>query len=360
MLTIKSFKPSTNTILYSPIPTSLMFEPINLCNAKCFSCPYTEYSTDKTFTSQKMSVEQITQLIDNWGSLLRKYNIKPWSVAVLPWRYSDPLVNPHLETVLQLADKHKIMVSLTTNAISFGKRQCDLLQKYIHTVDKKIFVSVIGFTEQEVWDQMKVRRQKTFQSLEFVRDNYPELSMMLDIAVKNKNNKPAPDSTLEEYKKRTLSKKAKSKTNWMYNRAGTGDGHWTRPVGWKSSPTSFVNGCGLTPGKILNRLDIMVSGRAALCCDMPFDRNFPIEQTNYGNVFEIGIEGVWANLTKEHQLIYDQEFSENKLKLICNNCDRAGIKFADQKKPFQGWNIGKTINRQNKYKNRYFKHEAIE
>ena len=83
-------------------------------------------------------------------------------------------------------------------------------------------------------------------------------------------------------------------------------------------------------------------------------------ETNYGNVFEIGIEGVWANLTKEHQLIYDQEFSENKLKLICNNCDRAGIKFADQKKPFQGWNIGKTINRQNKYKNRYFKHKIIQ
>ena len=82
MLTIKSFKPSANLEipLYSPIPISIAFEPINLCNAKCFCCPYTEYSEDKTFTSQKMSVEQITQLMDNWGRLLKKHNMKPWTV----------------------------------------------------------------------------------------------------------------------------------------------------------------------------------------------------------------------------------------------------------------------------------------
>ena len=58
----------------------------------------------------------------------------------MPWRYSDPLVNPHLGLVLELADKHQLNVSLTTNAVSFGKRQCDLLQKYVHTLTK-IFVS---------------------------------------------------------------------------------------------------------------------------------------------------------------------------------------------------------------------------
>jgi len=316
----------TSQLLYSPIPTSLMFEPINLCNAKCFSCPYTEYSMDKTFTSQKMSVEQTTQLMDDWASLLKKYNIKPWSVSVCPYRYSDPLVNPHLETILQLADKHKIRVSLTTNAISFGERQCNLLQKYIHTLDGKIFVSVIGYTEEEVWDQMKVRRKKTFQSLEFVMNNYPDISKMLRIAIKNKNNKRATESILEKYRSRTLNpQEVKSKTNWLYNRAGTGDGDWTKPVNWKSSPTNFVNGCGLSVGKILTRLEIMVSGRAALCCDVSFDRNFPEEKMDYGNVFEIGVAGVWANLTREHQLIYDQEFSKEKLKLICNDCDRCRV-----------------------------------
>jgi organic radical activating enzyme len=336
-------------LLYSPIPISLAFEPINLCNARCFCCPYTEYSGDKTFTSQKMSVEQITQLIEDWAGLLKKHNIKPWSVSVIPWRYSDPLLNPHLDTVLQLADKHKINVSLTTNAISFGKRQCDSLQKYIHTLTK-IFVSVIGFTEKEVWDQMKVNRKKMFQSLEFVRDNYPDLSKMLDLSVKNKDQSAmVPIETLQEYRKRVL-KPGRVRANrlyWMSNRLGKGDDVWTKPIKWKPSPNSFVNGCGLTPGKILNRLELMVSGRAALCCDMSYDRNFPVEKVDYGNVFEIGIEGVWANLTKEHQLIYDQKFSEKKLKLICNNCDRSGINS-------MGWTLDDTISRQKKVQQKFY------
>ena len=355
MLTINGSKPSTNTIVYSPIPFSIAFEPINLCNAKCFCCPYTEYSDDKTFTSQKMSVEQITQLMDDWGRLLKKHNVKPWTVSILPWRYSDPLVNPHLDTVLQLADKHKIKVSLTTNAISFGKRQCDLLQKYIHTLTK-MFVSVIGFTEEEVWDQMKIKRKKMFQSLEFVRDNYPDLSKKLDLSVKNKKQGVlVPSGTLQEYRKRVLSPGVvrPNRMYWMSNRLGKGDDVWTKPVKWAPSPKSFVNGCGLTPGKILNRLEIMVSGRAALCCDMSYDRNFPIEQTNYGNVFDIGIEGVWANLTKEHQLIFDQKFSEEKTKLICNNCDRAGINS-------MGWKLKDTISRQKKLRNRLFNNQHIQ
>jgi len=187
-------------LLYSPIPLCLAIEPINLCNAQCFCCPYTEFAMDKTFTKEKMSKEQITQLIEDWASLLKKHNIRPWDAAILPWRYSDPLLNPNLETVLQLADKHKITISLTTNAISFGKRQCDILQKYIHTLTK-MYISVIGFTEQEIWEQMKVKRDKVFQSLEFVRDNYPAISKLMKIAIKNRSQRVPSDSTVQEIEK---------------------------------------------------------------------------------------------------------------------------------------------------------------
>ena len=34
---------------YSPVPLALAFEPINLCNARCFCCPYTEFADDKSF-----------------------------------------------------------------------------------------------------------------------------------------------------------------------------------------------------------------------------------------------------------------------------------------------------------------------
>ena len=61
---------------YSPVPLALAFEPINLCNARCFCCPYTEFADDKSFITQKMSKEQIKVLIEDWVSELDKYNIK--------------------------------------------------------------------------------------------------------------------------------------------------------------------------------------------------------------------------------------------------------------------------------------------
>lgn len=302
--------------MISPIPTAIAFEPINLCNAKCFCCPYTEYSKDKSYTSQKMSVEQITELMNDFGRITKKYNLPEWSTTVMPWRYSDPLVNPNLRTVFSLANKHKIRVNLTTNAVSFVKRQCDIIQRYIHCMSDPIFVSIIGYTEEEVWDQMKLRKQKVIKSLIYLRDNYPQISKLLKVTLKNKNQTKRPSQELIKYYQSLVLGFVKPKTNWMSNRLGKGDGVWMQKFNWKLSPNQFVKGCRLTPDKILNRLELLVNGNAVLCCE------FTYHQRDYGNVFDIGIEGVWKNLTKEHELIYDTQWSEKKKELICNDCSR--------------------------------------
>lgn len=330
-------------LYYSPVPTSLAFEPINLCNAKCFCCPYTEFASDKNFTSQKMSKEQITTLIEDYANELAKHGVKPGKGILLPWRYSDPLVNPNLRLVLELADKHDLKVALTTNAISFGKRQCDALQEFKHVIGSKIWISVIGFTEEEVKEQMQLSKARQLKSLEFVKKYYPDLSRKQEIAIKNRDQgAPVPGKTIEEYQSRTLGR-AKPKRNWISNRLGKGDDNWTPVSKWKPSEQSFVNGCGMSAGKIMNRLEIMVNGRAALCCDMSFDENFPKSKVDYGNVFEIGIAGVWKNLTEEHKLIYKQKWDERKQKLICNDCNRSGINSF-------GWSIDKTVEKQRTYK----------
>ena len=69
-------------------------------------------------------------------------------------------------------------------------------------------------------------------------------------------------------------------------------------------------------GRILRQMEILVDGQAVLCCD---DAN---GKTNYGNVFESGIETVWRNLQKEHDVIYATEYNEAKKDLICNTCSR--------------------------------------
>ena len=157
----------TNIYHYIPIPLIIAFEPINLCNAKCYCCPYTRLSEDKSYHGKRMTREQISQLLNEYGSLLKKYKVHPYSATIFPWRYSDPLVQPDLEFIMSLADKHKIKVMLTTNAISFTKKQCDIIQKYKHLINT-IHVSVIGFNAQEIWNLMKIKKEKTMASLKFL------------------------------------------------------------------------------------------------------------------------------------------------------------------------------------------------
>ena len=77
-----------------------------------------------------------------------------------------------------------------------------------------------------------------------------------------------------------------------------------------------MNGCAMGGGRILRQMEILVDGQTVLCCDDADGK------TNYGNVFEIGIESAWNNLQKEHTLIYDKKYSDDKKNLICNTCSR--------------------------------------
>jgi MoaA/NifB/PqqE/SkfB family radical SAM enzyme len=298
-----------------PLPVSIAFEPINLCNAKCFCCPYTTLSEDKTYHGVKMTREQIGQLLDEYGSLIEKYKVKDYSCSILPWRYSDPLVQPDLEYVMSLCDKYKITVGLCTNGVSFTKKQCDILLKYEHLLGN-IHMSVIGFTDKELWEYMKIKKDKTLSSLKFLKDNYPSLSKRIRIGIKHKNQKLMPSGKiLQEYQDVILGK-IKPKTNWAENRLGDGDGDWTEPFDAPISEKSYMVGCAMGGGRILRQMEIMVSGQVVLCCDDADGK------TNYGNVFEIGIEQAWKNLQEEHKVIYDEKYSNQKKNLICNTCSR--------------------------------------
>ena len=298
---------------------SIAFEPINLCNAKCFCCPYTTLSEDKTYRGVKMTREQIGQLLDEYGSLIKKYNVKDYSCSILPWRYSDPLVQPELEYVMSLCDKYKITVGLVTNGVSFTKKQCDILQKYKHLLGN-IHMSVIGFTAEELWDFMKVRKDKTLNSLRFLKENYPSLSEKLRVGIKHKDQNRIPSKEIMQEYQNIILGRIKAKTNWAENRLGDGDGDWTEPFEAPISEKSYMVGCAMGGGRILRQMEILVSGQVVLCCDDADGK------TNYGNVFELGIEQTWKNLQKEHKIIYNTKYSNEKKNLICNTCSRGKFK----------------------------------
>ena len=298
-----------------PLPTYIAFEPINLCNAKCYCCPYTTLSEDKNYHGKRMTRDQLGQLLHDYGNLIRKYKVKDYACGVSPWRYSDPLVQPDLEYIMSLCDKYKIKIGITTNGVSFTKKQCDVLSKYEHLLGS-IHMSVIGHTEQELWDFKKIKKEKTLKSLQFVKQNYPSLSRRLRVGIKHKDqNRKASESVVNEYESVILGK-AKAKTDWMENRIGDGDGDWTTPYDLSINEKSYMQGCAMGGGRILRQMEILVDGQTVLCCDDADGK------TNYGNVFDIGIEKAWKNLQREHKIIYDKNYSKQKHNLICNTCSR--------------------------------------
>ena len=249
-----------------PLPTYIAFEPINLCNAKCYCCPYTTLSEDKSYHGKRMTKEQLGQLLNDYGSLIKKYKVKDYSCGVSPWRYSDPLVQPDLEYIMSLCDQHKIKIGITTNGVSFTRKQCDILSKYEHLLGS-IHMSVIGHTAEELWDFMKIKKNKTLQGLKFVKQNYPSLSRRLRIGIKHKlQSRQASSSVISEYQSVTLGK-VKGKTDWMENRIGDGDGDWTKPYNATISGKSFMQGCAMGRGRVLRQMEILVDGQTVLCCD---------------------------------------------------------------------------------------------
>lgn len=267
---------------------------------------------------------QIEELITQFAQGVKKYNVPKMKASVQPWRYSDPLVCKDLELVFELCKKNDLRVVLTTNAVSFSEKKCDLMMKYLANLDK-INISIIGYNEQEIKEWMDIDWKVTQARLKMVKEKYPALSRKMNIGVKHKIQEPPRDlygPVVSAIQNLTLGK-VKKKTNWLENRLVYNkfddDG-----LDFKISEKTFVQGCDMVHGKILRRLEVMVDGTAVLCCDDA------TKQTNFGNVFDIGVEGVWKKLTEYHNLVYSKTFSERKKNMICNTCSRAKFKWNDK------------------------------
>jgi len=264
-----------------------------------------------------MTEEQITQLINQFARGLKKYNIDTTHSAVSPWRYSDPLVCPDLEIIFELCAKHNLKIVLTTNAVSFTEPKCKMLMKHLDVI-KQINISIIGYTKDEIKEWMDIDWSVTQTRLKFIKDNYPQLSRKMNIGIKHKDQDPKKENyapIVDKIQRLTLGK-AKVKKNWLENRLVYNkfdhDG-----IEFKIDENKFVKGCSMVHGKILRRLEVMVDGTAVLCCDDA------TKQTNFGNVFEIGISGVWDKLKQYHNMLYSDKWHADKKQLICNTCSRA-------------------------------------
>lgn len=309
-------------------PQILHFEPINLCQASCFMCPYSWLKDDPSFYKKTMAPYKIELLLADFYSIKCKYNVPDWSMWVLPYRISDPLVNPNLELILELCDKYKFKVELTTNGVGFTKSNSEILEKYLHLFDKHdITISIVGHSEEEVAEFMNIKRGKVLNNLKNLKENFPKLSSYTNVVLKHKlQNFPAPQEVIEEYQNVTLGRVNPINKTWIYSRASSGRGKWMDSVNPIVDQNNYVVGCGVkmefcSDPLPRHRIDVEIE------LDVDGNMNHCIEDVegfvNYGNVFNIGIESAWKNLRKSRDYIFSDSYSEHKHKLLCNQCSRA-------------------------------------
>jgi hypothetical protein len=292
-------------------PTDLEFEPIQLCNAKCFSCPYTTLSNEPEYTKQRMTRQQVESLLISFHENLMKYKYHG-PTTINPYRFSDPLITPELDFILDFSNKHNLKVQITTNAKGLNSRTIPILERNVNALKKDIFISVLGSDEDEVKKNMNVSLEYTKKKMqELAREKSPILGKFM-ISLRVIDGSKEEWARLVELEKEfhSIGVRAQIKKDWMYNRI---DGKQS-----EQRPDHFVVGCKLYRNKLLRRMEVMVNGDVVLCDDDAEGRR------TFGNVFQQSIDEIWnGKLKAEHLQIFSSKFSGDKSKLLCVNCSRA-------------------------------------
>ena len=302
-------------------PTLMSFEPIQLCNAACFCCPYSWLKDDVDYKGKRMSRENISDLINQFGKPLLDNKV-PYPSVLFPWRYSDPLVCPDLNFIFKESSQYPFKIDITTNAVSFHKKNIEILEKNIDKISD-ISISIIGSDQESVKKYMAVSLKKTLSRLEYLSLNNSPLIKKMMVRPKqvtnSKEEKVKIDILVKSIKK--MGFKCSSKKDWQANRVETNKA-WSDKT---NKQKGFVVNCGLTakkglPHRILRRVEVAYDGDVLLCCDDA------TKQKVFGNVFKEGLINIWNGaLLKEHQILFSSENILEKKSLICNNCSRAKL-----------------------------------
>ena len=305
-----------------PFPTELAFEPVQLCNASCFCCPYSWLKDDTTYRGKRMKRRQIATLIEEFGSVRQKYKYRG-ALTINPFRFSDPLVCQDLDLIFELAEKFNIQIVITTNGAALTKEKLALLNRY-HQCMSKLSISLIGCTEEEIKRLMGLNFDKILANLDELANNWPVLRNITRVSLRVINNTPDEKAFLQGLQERFLNKGITIKAiqeQWMTNRIDSEQfAPGEKPQRMEAitqDKKHFVAGCGWSI-HLLQRMEIMVDGSVVLCCD---DAE---KHKAFGNVFKHGIEAIWNGpLRQEHLTILNSKFSESKCGLICSSCTRA-------------------------------------
>ena len=305
-------------------PIVLAIEPIQLCNAKCFCCPYPILAEDPNYTKQTMDQKNMSNLIDDFAGIRKRFNYKG-RLRLNPFRFSDPSLIKNFDLILDKCLMHNIKIAFTTNGQNLKK---DLLKKLDlnYEVIDKISISFIGSTLEEIEKNMGIDLVKVVKNINYIK-SLKNLSSKLRITLRKTNNSKLEERNLNVLLM-TLGYKLNGKieidpSTWLNNRIiHKIDKSKEYPTFINSkneafqSPENFSIGCHKID--MLDRMDVNLMGDVLLCCDDAFGLK------KFGNVFDEGIDKIWnTSLKKEHELMFNKKYNKKKESLICTSCSRA-------------------------------------
>lgn len=301
-------------ILRYKFPTEIEFEPLQVCNASCFSCPYDWLKEEPGYTKKRMSEEEIAILLNKFGENLRVRYKYSGSGLITPFRYSDPLITPNIELILSIAKKYNLKVQITTNARSFNKKKTMIFDKYLEQLSEYIAISIIGSNKEEVKNFMKLDLDETIEKLKEIGDASKKVKNKIKISLRELRGTSEELDNLNQLHKKLIDIGINTsivKSDWMHNRLSNYEHDLI-------NKENYVVGCNMFNHKILRRINIMVDGNVVLCDDDATGKRI------FGNIFHNEIDEIWnKNLFFEHKLIYEKLYNDEKNNLICNGCSRA-------------------------------------
>lgn len=264
----------------------IYIEITNICNLSCSFC-----SIDKRVK------ETIT--IENFEKILK--NINDYTDYVYLHVKGEPLLHPNLNEILDLCEKYKKHVNITTNGTLLKNKQ-ELLK---HPIVRQINISLHSENNKEnyldeIFDSVENLKEKIIIYRFWTMDNYKLNEKSTEIVDKIINFYDLSKETVDKIK---IDKHIKIRDNLYVDKANE--------FVWPNLNNDYYNDIG-TCYALKDQLAILVDGTVVPCC---LDSNGII---NLGNIYEKSLQQI---IESPRYQTMKQNFSNRKAcEELCKHC----------------------------------------
>jgi len=128
-------------------PIKITFDPTNICQLRCPLCPTGLRAQDRELGRAR--TELFARLMDEIG---------PYVFFIDFFNWGEPLLNPHVEDLIQIATRHKVVCNMSTN-LSLPLSD-DRIERLVQSGLREMVVSIDG-ASKETYDTY--RRKGDFE-----------------------------------------------------------------------------------------------------------------------------------------------------------------------------------------------------